>query len=482
MTHIEKPTYPSFPESAWKECDDIGDVDDRHTDRARTLVEDIADLHDDKHLHHWHPWCAICEEDRLAPVWGPDYDSINPVLSEHGVTSDRANGVLGGLRDIWRRNGSGPANLAEFAELVDVPLTVADHLNRLVGRERRWESVTHGANGTARSRCVRWLITYGSPPADTYDPDAPLVTDVADDVVNLAALRERVEPGALIAGVLPRHAYAVLRGRDGSFKTFAALDWALCIATGTPWHGHAVEQANVLFIAGEGAHGLDRRVQAWEEANGVKVPPDALAILPRPVDLHAGTEVNGLAREIRDRQIGLVIVDTLRRVSGSADGNSSAMGTVIDNLARLRRETVEGSVLVIAHTGKDDSDTRGFSGIEDDADAVWHARRDGGNRERLILRNSKQKDMRPHADVVLHAQEVGDSLALMQGDSEAGDSVEAAIITALEQAPTGLGGAELFEVIGGARRTFYRSVGKLVEAGRVRREGTRGAFSYSLRR
>lgn len=474
-------TYPPFPESAWKGAD-LDEVEDRHKDRARALVDDITDLHDEKHEHHLHPWCKPCGLKAEGPA-APDYAAITALAEELGVTPERSKALIVFLREdrVRRTAELQVATIAGYATQFDYPPAFVEAVQQIVLRERAYERAQETAADWAVERCARWLVTYGSPPADTYDPDVPVPTDLAEDVVNLAALRERVEPGALIAGVLPRHAYAVLRGRDGSFKTFAALDWALCVATGTPWHGHAVEQANVLFIAGEGAHGLDRRVQAWEEANGVKVPQDALSILPRPVDLHAGTEVNGLAREIRERAIGLVIVDTLRRVSGAADGNSSAMGTVVDNLARLRRETGDGSVLVLAHTGKDDSDTRGFSGIEDDADAVWHARRDGANRERLILRNTKQKDMRPHVDVVLHAQAVGDSLALMHGDTDV-DSVEGAIVVALGEAAAGLGGGELFEVIGGARRTFYRSLNKLVDAGQIHREGTRGAFSYRLNR
>ena len=40
-------------------------------------------------------------------------------------------------------------------------------------------------------------------------------------------LDELPAPEPLIEGVLSRHAYGIICGRDATFKTFIALDWAL---------------------------------------------------------------------------------------------------------------------------------------------------------------------------------------------------------------------------------------------------------------
>ncbi|HEU4754531.1 MAG TPA: bifunctional DNA primase/polymerase, partial [Armatimonadota bacterium] len=59
--------------------------------------------------------------------------------------------------------------------------------------------------------------------------------DLAEFLVDGDALDDLPPSIPLIPGVLNRESYAILSGRDGSMKTFVALDWALSLATGMPW-------------------------------------------------------------------------------------------------------------------------------------------------------------------------------------------------------------------------------------------------------
>ena len=148
------------------------------------------------------------------------------------------------------------------------------------------------------------------------------------DLLDAPDLGSLPHPEPLIAGVLNRHTYAVLRGRDATFKTFLMLDWALSLACGRPWLGRVVQQAPVLYVAGEGAYGLRKRVEAWQESAGVAVPPGMFTVLPRAGDLYAAHELDALLEVWSERRAGLVVLDTLRRMSGRADGNGSDMGVV----------------------------------------------------------------------------------------------------------------------------------------------------------
>ncbi|MEC9051835.1 MAG: AAA family ATPase, partial [Actinomycetota bacterium] len=187
--------------------------------------------------------------------------------------------------------------------------------------------------------------------------------DYTDHYLSRSQLLDLPAPDPLIDRVLPRHAYGILRGRDHSLKSFTAVDWACCLATGKPWQGHATVQVPVLYIAGEGAHGLAARIEAWEYAWGRLVPDTHLTIRKTALDLPApGPAFDHLLEHITSRGYGLIVVDTLRRVSGAADGNSSEMGRVIDNLDRIKQATHDGTVLAVAHTDKGDHDTRGYSG------------------------------------------------------------------------------------------------------------------------
>jgi hypothetical protein len=63
---------------------------------------------------------------------------------------------------------------------------------------------------------------------------------------------------------------AWLYGAPGSYKTFAALDIAMSVATGKPWQGREVSQGAVLFIAAEGGDDIHIRRAAWVERHGVE--------------------------------------------------------------------------------------------------------------------------------------------------------------------------------------------------------------------
>lgn len=303
-----------------------------------------------------------------------------------------------------------------------------------------------------------------------------------DYYLDRAGLLNLPAPEPLIERVLPRHAYAILRGRDHSFKSFVAVDWACCLATGKPWQGHPAEPTRVLYVAGEGAHGLAARVAAWEYAWSRLVPPEMLTVRRTALNLHQpGPAFDHLLTHVETGHYGLVIVDTLRRVSGAADGNSSEMGTVIDNLDRIKQATDGGTVLTVAHTDKGDHDTRGYSGIEDDADVVWAAKRD---EMFLTLELTKMKDGPDGRTLHLEATRTLTSLTLngIDGPAQVNTTeTQLKILDTLRELfPDGTTGAELLTTSGLAKATFYRGIKDLLAAGHVVNTGTKRSKFYEL--
>jgi hypothetical protein len=287
-------------------------------------------------------------------------------------------------------------------------------------------------------------------------------------------LRELPAPKPLITGVLPRETYGVLRGRDQSFKSFVAIDWAACIATGKAWQGHAVEQGRVLYIAGEGANGISTRLDAWEF--GWSRPIDRKMFTTRKLALNMyepGPPFAHLLDHIEAGGYTLVVVDTLRRVSGAADGNGSEMGRVIDNLDLIKQATTNGSVLVISHTDKQDNDSRGYSGIEDDADVVWHAKRD---EMFLKLDLTKLKDGPDGRSLHLEALPTMNSLVLsgITGlpSPNTTESQLKILNTLREMAIDGMAPTPLLKASGLADSTFYRAIKELHQAGQIQNIGT----------
>lgn len=293
----------------------------------------------------------------------------------------------------------------------------------------------------------------------------------ADQLDDLAA------PEPLIADVLTRHSYGILRGRDKSFKSFVALDWSLSLATGAPWQGKAVERTKVLYIAGEGVHGIGARKRAWEAAQDIKVDPEWFVVRRSSVNLFkSGPDVDHLLTYIKRGGFGLVVFDTLRRMSGGAEGNGSDMGVVVDAMDRVKQCTADGSVLTVAHTDKGDHDTRGFSGIEDDADIVWSAKRED-NANEVTLTCEKFKDGPDGHRMDLRLRPEGESLVIQDPDPANGNllalstdrQADQLVLSTMREvfATEGATVTDLIEMTQLSRASVYRSRARLIDAKRL---------------
>lgn len=348
----------------------------------------------------------------------------------------------------------------------------------------------------ARARAAANLGRKITHLASSAGPDS-LATALSEGVQLLEQLAERVGPSSrraalddlfltrsqlsdlpqvrqLIDGVVPRDAYGILRGRDHTFKTFIALDWALSIATGRTWQGHHVAQpGRVLYVVGEGVYGIEARIVAWEKAWGLTIPDDHFTTRRAALNFHRpGDDYQHLLQHTERAGYDLIVIDTLRRISGAADGNGPEMGPVIDNIDRLRRATNDGSVLVLAHTDKGDNDSRGFSGIEDDADFIWHAKRHD-NTPNLRLEHKKNKNGPEGSTIELRASACHGSLVL-EGTTPAPSS-EAVFTenhtritrTLRETFPDGATPSQIHEDSAVAKSSLYRTLADLQRKGHI---------------
>lgn len=290
-----------------------------------------------------------------------------------------------------------------------------------------------------------------------------------------------VEP--LIEGVLPRDSYAVISGRDGTFKSFVSVDWAMHVAAGQPWLGRPVKQMPVLYSVGEGLAGMKVRKQAWEDRWGAKIPEDMIVFRRRPVNLFLGGD-DFLDLVQRAGPYGLAFFDTLQRHVSGADTSGDDMGVVVDHLKILQRAMLDGrgTTVCVAHTGKTDKDSRGFSGIEDDADTVWHARRK--DREmHVVLNNEKQKDGAESSAIQVQLVPRLKSLvvepmtlaAAAGADLTRTEAAEARFLFIMRDlfSSTGALISEVMKESGLVQSTAYRVRNRLVKQGQLVLKGTR---------
>lgn len=302
-------------------------------------------------------------------------------------------------------------------------------------------------------------------------------------VLTIAELRALQPHAPLIESLLDLDTLAMLYGRRGSHKSFLALDLALCVATGKPWHTLRVEAAPVIYVCAEGVHGLAQRIDAWKGHHGVVPDPPDLRVLPVAVNLLAAASVAEFAEACAEIGAKLVVIDTLSRSIVGGDENSAKdMTVVIEQLDVIRRRT-GACVLVVHHSGKNgEAGARGSSALEAAADSVFQL---NNANDTTTLTCTKQKH-RPEGDPWrLTPVTYGNSIALdlhrLSGQPMLTDGVLATLLALAEiEVDGGASSTEWHVSSRKPRATFQRDKQTLVRLNLVSNVGTERMPRYQL--
>jgi hypothetical protein len=337
------------------------------------------------------------------------------------------------------------------------------------GTTQRWdvcctESCTPADVGAAVGLRFAHEAATNAPPSRRTDP--PL----RDRLLNRAQLGQLPKPEPLIADTVDQRTVALLAGYWGTGKSFVSQAWAGSVATGTPWMGRPALAGRVLYLAAEGAHGLDARWTAWECGWRHTIPAERLTVLPAPVNLLDAAAVDELCGLVAGH--ALVVVDTLARCMVGGDENSAKdMGMAVDSLYRLREATGDGTVVVVHHTGKDKTTTRGSSALEAGVDTVYMTE---GDARLMKLTRTKRKEGPREDTLQLKLSPVLDSavVASALGVDMAPSAEQLMSVFMSGFHSTGASKAELRAVAGMASATFHRALNVLLKAGLLVNTGT----------
>jgi hypothetical protein len=224
--------------------------------------------------------------------------------------------------------------------------------------------------------------------------------------LDLDDLADLQPPDWMVEGLVPVGSFGVVVGPPGSYKSFLALDWAICMAAGIPWQGKDVADGLVVYVAGEGHHGLAARILGALDHKGLQraLVNGRLKVVDRAVAMPTGEADELLALiDTLPEPPKLIVLDTLARTFGPGDENSQRdMNAYVAACDKLR-EVTGATVLVVHHTGKDiERGARGSTALTGAADVVIGVKRSGN---RLTVINTapvgKQKDAEEHADINL---------------------------------------------------------------------------------
>lgn len=251
-----------------------------------------------------------------------------------------------------------------------------------------------------------WLI-----PADTFsEAPAPLRWQI----------KRWIQAEALI----------MVHGPSGGGKTFLVLDWVCSMAGQLPqWFGHKIHPGAVVYLAGEGHHGLRGRVAAWKHHHQVKSLSMWLSREGCDLNTPEGyMRVVDNVRSLPQRPV-LIVVDTLHRFLDGDENSAQDAKTMLDACGNLMRE-FSCSVLLVHHTGVSDEAqhrARGSSawrGALDIEISVVPAKDD--DPMQIIQRKSKDAELAPALTARLHTVEIPGWF------DEDGEAVSSAVLVSAE--------------------------------------------------
>jgi len=153
---------------------------------------------------------------------------------------------------------------------------------------------------------------------------------------------------------LQSNALIMVHGPSGGGKTFVVLDWCLRMAASVPeWCGHKVHQGNIIYLAGEGHHGLRGRIAAWKHHH--KAGPLSMWLSRDGCDLNTPTGYIKVVEQVRllPKRPSVIVVDTLHRFLAGDENSAQDAKTMLDACNKLMME-FGCSVILVHHTGVSD--------------------------------------------------------------------------------------------------------------------------------
>jgi len=272
----------------------------------------------------------------------------------------------------------GYATAATIHEISGRPCVIAysaNNLPEIVGQLRDIHGQTqeivivadNDASGVGRNKADEASAKHGGrivmPPiegdANDYHQSggdlAGLLFPPADDwLVPADSFSEQPDPIRWqIKRWLQSQALIMVHGPSGGGKTFMVLDMVLSVASKgviSQWFGNKVRHGTVVYLAGEGHHGLRGRVAAWKQHKAVSGLDMWLS--RHGLDLNTPQGYQKTVDAIRSLPSvpEIIVVDTLHRFLDGDENSAQDAKSMLDACGALIHE-FGCSVVLVHHTG-----------------------------------------------------------------------------------------------------------------------------------
>jgi hypothetical protein len=230
----------------------------------------------------------------------------------------------------------------------------------------------------------------------------------------------------LVKSWLQSTALIMVHGPSGGGKTFAVLDWCLRMASGIEdWAGFKVRPASVVYLAGEGHHGLRGRVAAWKHHH--KSGKLNMWLSKDGCDLNTPEGFRRVVDSVSTlpNVPSLIVVDTLHRFLLGDENSAQDAKTMLDACNALMNK-FGCAVLLVHHTGVSDEAQHRARGS-----SAWRGALDieisivpgkPGQPMQIVQRKSKDAEMAEPVYAELR------SIAIPNWFDEDGEQVTSAIV------------------------------------------------------
>lgn len=199
----------------------------------------------------------------------------------------------------------------------------------------------------------------------------------------LAEMRARPRPSWLLPDLFPSNGLSVLYGPPGTFKSFLAVHWSCTLAAlGQP----------VIYVAGEDSVGIQTRVDAWLEANGMAGEEIPLRIVENAPWVAQREQCEAFCKRLAKLRPALIVMDTLARAAiGLNENDTKDMMTFITAIDGIKK-AMRCAMLVIHHSGKDESKgARGSGALTAGVDASFEVTRPHPGKPLVAVYARRQK-------------------------------------------------------------------------------------------
>jgi hypothetical protein len=188
-----------------------------------------------------------------------------------------------------------------------------------------------------------------------------------------ALVAERMSlPPELVEGLLHRGSTMVYGGGSKTNKTFAMMDLAVSVASGSSWWGLKTSQGRVLYMEFELQQAFFReRLDKIANAKGIPMGAldeiDVWNLRGHATDLSSITEE--IIMRIKDTPYSLIVIDPIYKVLGERDENSAGdINSLMNELDKIA--VASNAAIVVGHhfskgnqAGKESMDRISGSGV-----------------------------------------------------------------------------------------------------------------------